>query len=51
MREENDGDAIDKDDSSDDGQKDEPKPEEDVNFLIDNVQRKNAESIVFLHVS
>jgi hypothetical protein len=51
MREENDGDTIDKDDATDDGQKDEPKPEEDVNFLIDNVQWQDAESIVFLHIS
>jgi len=51
MREENDGDTIDQDDSSDDSEEDEPEPEEDVDLLIDNVEREDAESIMLLHVS
>ena len=31
--------------SRDDSNKDEPKPEEDIDFLVDDVERKNAEAI------
>ena len=31
--------------SRDDSNKDEPKPEEDIDFLVDDVERKNAEPI------
>ena len=43
--------SVDEDGSGNDGQEDEPEPEEDVNLLVDNVQWENAESIVFLHIT
>ena len=37
--------------SGDDGQDDEPEPEKDVDFFIDNIQRKDAETVEALNCS
>jgi len=37
--------------SCDDSQKDKPKPQENVDLFVDDVQWKNAQSIVLLHIS
>lgn len=50
LKEENEK-TVDEDGTSDDGQKDKPKPEKDVNLLIDNVQRKDAQSVVLLNIT
>ena len=36
-------------DTSDDGQDDEPEPEEDVDLLVDDVEREDAETVKLLH--
>ena len=36
-------------DSSGDGQDDEPEPEEDIDLLVDDVEREDAESVKLLH--
>ena len=51
MGEEDDGHAVDTNESGDDGHDDEPKPEEDVNLLVDDVEGQDAEGIMSLHVS
>ena len=32
-------------------QEDEPEPEEDVDLLVDDIERQNTETIFFLHSS
>ena len=32
-----------------DAKKDEPEPEEDVNFLVDDVEREQTQCVMFLH--
>ena len=36
-------------DTSDDGQDDEPEPEEDVDLLVDDVEREDAQTVELLH--
>ena len=38
-------------DTSDDGQDDEPEPEKDVDFLVDDVEGEDAEAVELLHRS
>ena len=38
-------------DAGDDGDDDEPEPEEDVDLLVDNVQRQDAQRVKLLHGS
>ena len=40
--------SVDEGQPRDDGQDDEPEPQEDVHFLVDDVQRQNAEGVVLL---
>ena len=36
-------------DGGDDGEEDEPEPDEDVDLLVDDVQRQHAETVEALH--
>lgn len=44
-RHDGDGQEIDKIDGGKDGEDDEPEPQSDINFLIDDVQPKDTEGI------
>ena len=37
--------------SRDDSNEDEPKPEEDIDLLVDDVERKDAQTVELLHRS
>ena len=45
---EDDGDAVEEEDAGDGGDHDEPEPEEDVDLLVDDVQRQDTESVMSL---
>ena len=47
----NDWEPVDEDESGDDGQEDHPEPEEDVDLLIDDVQGKHTQAVLFLNSS
>jgi len=51
VREEDDRDPIHDNESRDDGNDDEPEPQEDVNLLIDDVERQDAEGIMLLNIA
>ena len=43
--------TVDKCKGRDNGQEVEPEPQEDVNLFVDNIDWKNAHSIVSLHIT
>ncbi len=43
--------SVDDDECREAAEDQEPEPQEDVDLLVDNVQRQNAEGIVFLHLA
>ena len=43
--------TVDKPDCGDSGEKDKPEVEKDVYLFVDDVQRKDAEGVVFLNCS
>ena len=45
---EDDGDTVEEEDASDGGHHNEPEPEEDVDLLIDDVQRQDTEPVMSL---
>ena len=48
---EDDGRAVDEDEEGEAAEEEEPEPDEDVDLLVDNVEREDAEGIVLLDVA
>ena len=45
-----DGEPVDEDQAGDNGQEDHPEPQEDVDLLVDDVQRQDAQRVVLLNL-
>ncbi len=51
VRAEHDGEAVDQHQEGQQPQEEQPEPDEDVNLLVDNVERQDAEGVVLLNVA
>lgn len=50
-RREDDDEAVDEGDEGEDAEDDEPEPQEDVDLLVDDVERQDAQRVVALHLA
>ena len=50
QRRDDDDESVDDDEETEDGECDEPEPEEDVDLLVDDVEGQDAEGVVLLHL-
>ena len=51
LRADDNDDPVDDDEEAKDGERDEPEPEEDVDLLVDDVEREKTERVVLLDLS
>ena len=51
VRAEDDGHAVDQDQEGENTQQEQPEPDENVDLLIDDVERQDAESVVLLNIA